>query len=99
MDKNGSVLEEPNAIMNEVQCFYEILCNPDNYVDNCEINELICEIPKLSEEQQVSLEGEITFEDAGTALKNMKNGKSSGTVGFGADFFLMPSETSCRFCC
>ena len=42
------------------------------------------EIPELSEEQQVSLEGEITLEEAGTALKNMKNGKSPGTGSFGA---------------
>jgi len=29
---------------------------------------------------------EIILEEAGTALKNMKNGKSPGTDGFGADF-------------
>ena len=68
---------QPNAIMNEVQCFYEILCNPDNYVDNCEINELTGEIPKLSEEQQVSLEGEITLGEAGTALEKYEEWKKS----------------------
>ena len=43
------------------------------------------EIPELSEEQQASLEGEITLKEAGTALKNMKNGKSPGTDSFDAD--------------
>ena len=84
VDKNGSVLEEPNAIMNEVQCFYERLYKSRD-VEDCEINELMSEIPELSEAQRVSLEGKITFEEAGTALKNMKNGKSPGNGGFGAD--------------
>ena len=70
--------------MNEVQCFYERLCKSRD-VEDCEINELISEIPELSEAQQVSLEGKIIFEEAGTALKNMKNGKSPGNDGFGAD--------------
>ena len=54
-------------------------------VDDCEINELISEIAKLSEEQQVSLEGEIILKEAGTDLKNTKNGNSLGTDGFGAN--------------
>ena len=36
---------------------------------------------------KISLEGEITLEEASLALKNMKNGKSSGTDGFSAEFF------------
>ena len=59
---------------------------------------MISEIPKLSDEQQVSLEVEITLEEAGTALKNMKNGKSPGTDGFSADFVLMLLEANWRFC-
>ena len=56
-------------------------------VEDCEINELISEIPELSEEQQASFEGEITLEEAGTALKYKKSGKSPKTEGFGADFY------------
>ena len=70
--------------MNEVQCSYERLYKSRD-VDDCEINKLISEISKLSEEQQVSLEGEIILKEAGIALKNMKNGKSPGTDGFGAN--------------
>ena len=44
------------------------------------------EIQKLSQEEQTTLEGEITLEEAGIALKNMKNRKSPGTDGFGAEF-------------
>ena len=58
------------------------------------------EIPELSEEQQASLEGEITLKEAGTALKNMKNGKSPGTDSFDADFKKkMLLEANWRFCC
>ena len=71
VDKNGSVLEKPNAIMNEVQCFYERLYKSSD-VEYCVINDLISKIPELSEVQQVSLEGEITLEEAGTVLKYEK---------------------------
>ena len=58
------------------------------------------EIPELSEEQQASLEGEITLKEAGTALKNMKNGKSPGTDSFDADLKKkMLLEANWRFCC
>ena len=61
------------------QCFYEMLYKTRD-VDNCEINELISEIVKLSEEQQVSLEWKITLEEAGTVLKNYIYKKKKGKV-------------------
>ena len=73
--------------MNEVQCFYERLYKSRD-VEDCEINEQMSEIPKLSEAQQVSLEGKITFEEAGTALKNMKNGTSPKLMALVQIFFL-----------
>ena len=45
---------------------------------------LINRVPTLSPEESKSLEGKITLEEAGIALKNMKNAKSPGTDGFGA---------------
>ena len=56
-------------------------------LEECEIEQLVTEIPKLSEEESRSLEGKITIEEAGTALKNMKHEKSPGTDGFGAECF------------
>ena len=41
----------------------------------------------MSPEEQNELEGEITLEEAGKALKNMKNGKSPGTDGFTPEIF------------
>ena len=51
--KRGQFLRNQMQIWS--QCFYEMLYKTRD-VDNCEINELISEIVKLSEEQQVSLE-------------------------------------------
>ena len=42
---------------------------------------------KLSENQKESLEGEITYQEASTFLKNMKNNKSPGSDGFTAELF------------
>ena len=51
-----------------------------------EIEQLVAEIPKLSEEESRSLEGKTTIEEAETALKNMKHEKISRMDGFGAEF-------------
>ena len=53
-------------------------------LEDCEVEHLITGIPKLPQDESRSLEGHITTEEAGTALKNLKNGKSPGTDGFGA---------------
>ena len=52
-----------------------------------EINELIHDCPKLSNDVKQTLEGEITLEEAWEALKNMKNGKSPGSDVYGAEFY------------
>ena len=84
VNKNGLTLEEPNEIASEVKCFYDTLYK-SREVDDCEINDLINEIPKLSQEEQTTLEGEITLGEAGIALKNMKNGKIPESYGFGTE--------------
>ena len=86
VSKHGLTIEEPHEIKEEVRSFYENLYKARK-LENTNIAELINEIPKLSEDEKKSLEGEITLEEAGSALKNMNNGKSPGTDGFGAEFF------------
>ena len=83
---NGRTIDEPHEIIREVNTFYRTLYTKRN-VKTCEIKDLINELPRLSAEETKSLEGEITFEEAGLALKSMSNGKSPGTDGFGAEFF------------
>ena len=85
-DAKGEEIEEPLDINKEVNNFYSNLY-PAKDLEECETEQLVTEIPKLSEEESRSLEGKITIEEAGTALKNMKHEKSPGTDGFGAEFF------------
>lgn len=43
--------------------------------------------PKLTMSEQVKLEGLITYKEASQVLQKMKNNKSPGSSGFGAEFF------------
>ena len=73
-------------INREVEQFYKTLYK-HRELDDCEITSLVRELPKLSTEQQQSLNGEITLEEAGRVLQKMQNGKSPGSDGFGPEFF------------
>lgn len=85
-DKHGIDLNDQKEILNEVHTFYKSLYKKD-VVEDCEIGELVSNIPHLDINEANDLEGEITLEEAGFALKNMKNNKSPGTDGFTAEFF------------
>jgi len=51
-------------------------------LQNYEISDRVEDILTLTLEEKISLEGEITLNEAGLALKNMKNNKRSGSDGF-----------------
>ena len=85
-DRHGNILQNQEDIMREVQGFYEQLYEKSN-VEDCDINDLVTNVPYLDHEEAQSLEGEITLVEAGLALKNMQNNKSPGTDGFTAEFF------------
>ena len=86
IDAKGEEIKEPLDIKKEVNNFYSNLHKAKD-LEEYEIEQLVTEIPKLSEEESRSLEGKITIEEAGTALKNMKYEKSPGTDGFEAECF------------
>ena len=57
-------------------------------MENCEISGLIDNILKLSDQERISLEGDMSLEEAGLAFKkNMSNNKSPGSDGFTSEFF------------
>ena len=85
-DDKGNDITDQREILKEVETFYKDLYTKSN-VDECEVNELVQDIPKLDFEKAQELEGEILLEEASVALKNMKNDKSPGTDGFSAEFF------------
>ena len=60
--------------------------NDNRKTEDCRIEELIKEYPKLAEKGTKNLEGKITAEEATCALKRMKKGKSPGSDGFTVEF-------------
>ena len=85
INKKGADIKESSEIKEEFTNFDRSL-NEARALEECNIEDLITRIPTLSSEESNSLEGKITLDEAGIALKNMKNGKNPGTYGFGAEF-------------
>ncbi|WP_419584615.1 hypothetical protein, partial [Thiolapillus sp.] len=83
---NGEEIHEVKDIIKEVKTFYERLYS-DRQVEECEISDLVGDIPTLTLQEKTSLEGKITLDEASAALKNMKNNKSPGSDGFTVEFF------------
>ena len=54
-------------------------------IDNCELTEVVTDVPHLEPDKSIELEGVITLEEASLALRNMKNDKSPGSDGFSAE--------------
>ena len=83
---NGEEIYETKDIIKEVKMFYERLYS-DRQLEDCEILDLVEDIPTLAVQEKTSLEGEITLDEASVALKNMKNNKSPGSDGLTVEFF------------
>ena len=60
-DAKGEEIKEPLDINKEVNNFYSNLYKAKD-IEESEIEQLVMEIPKLSEEESRSLEGKITIE-------------------------------------
>ena len=85
-DKDDNVLTDNNDILQEVTSFHEKLYERRD-MEDCEISQMVTEIPHFNDEEAERLEGEITLNEASIALRNMKHSKSPGTDGFNAEFF------------
>ena len=84
---SGLILTGQRDILNEAQSFYENLYSFKE-VEEPELSQIINKdtIETLNAEENKSLEGEITLEEATFALRNFKNNKSPGTDGFTTEF-------------
>ena len=88
VDINGEEYNNSADILNLQKQYYHDLYKDEIRIDDVTINDLIGENScKLDNEESNNLEGEITYEELGNALKNMKNSKSPGMDGFTAEFF------------
>ena len=88
--EDGTEITSQKQILDEIKLFYENLykAKDDQLGDDNMDEYLACDdTPKLSEADSNSIEGNINIAEATEVLKNMKNNKSPGTSGFGADFY------------
>lgn len=82
---DGTSLTSSNDILLEARVFYQNLYeDKENDVDLESLKTLFTGLDNktLSDSQQNSLEGPITYNELLQALKNSKNGKSPGSDGF-----------------
>ena len=89
INKDGLELTKPVEIRQEVFNFYKKLysSNEEN-ITNVDLNALLNEdTKKLSDYEAFSIEGSITFKEAGTVLMKIQNNKSPGSSGFTGEFF------------
>ena len=84
--KNGEEIIDNKEMLKETRDFYEQLYKK-RVVRDVNIEELVTTLPRLDKEKADTLEGLISYEEAASALKNMKNDKSPGTDGFTVNFF------------
>ena len=77
---NGSTTTDPFKILSQQRRFYqELYTSIDKDKDNSQIIKTFFEhlnIPKLSEEQQISCEGKITSEECKLLLVSFQNSKT-----------------------
>ena len=88
VDENGNEFNDTKNILNCQLNFYKNLYDDTNLVDDTPLQNILGENPsKLSDLDSNKLEGEITYAELSTALRNMKNNKSPGLDGFTVEFF------------
>ena len=89
IDKDGNEITDLDKINNEVLQFYtQLYSSKESDIENVDLNvRLKGDTPKLSDEEAISIEGQITIEEAGLTLKKMQNNKSPGSSGFTTEFF------------
>ena len=88
LEKNdGTITNDPIKIKNEVKTFYETLYkSKEHLIRNVDLSASLTG-PSLNDTDRNHTEGLISIEEAGKALKKMKNGKSPGLDGFTTEFF------------
>ena len=86
---DGKITVNDHEIMSDIETFYKNL-----YTSNIETNSDAFDgfvhnlnFAKLSNEEKMSLEGEITREECKNILKTFQNGKSPGEDGYTAEFY------------
>lgn len=99
-EENLKEITNQREILNEIESFYKNLYNKNDENFDYNLNEILTniEIKTLNNKQRDSLEGEISFKEATTVVKNMANNKSPGSDGFTTEFYKVFLEQDRTFC-
>ena len=91
IDEKNKEITTPGDILKYEESFYkELYSNKTATGKKQEEAEKLFKddsLPKISEEDKLSCEGDITLKEIGEALSQLKNGKSPGSDGFTIDFY------------
>ena len=90
MQNNGTVLTSQKDILHEIRNYYaKLFENRDNTLKDCDWNSFNHKQIRLTEEEARLIEGPLTLEELGVALKDMKHNKTPGIDGLPAEFYKM----------
>ena len=97
IDENGDEVYKTKDILDTQKRYYKNLYTEKIQIDDTPIKEMIGNNEnQLNDDEAQMLEGEITYEELTTALKNMKNSKSPGNDGFTTEFLKFLAHLSQR---
>lgn len=83
---NGNEITNQREIIVSAISFYEKLYQSE-LCDEAAVEEVLLDLPQLSEEEKMELEGFVTFSELSSAVQGLNSGKSSGVDGLSAEFF------------
>ena len=84
--EDGSIIYEQDELLDETKQFYETLYHKRDTL-SIDLDVLVNYQKKLTDNVKESLEGLITYREAGESLKDMSNNKSPGNSGFTVEFY------------
>ena len=81
---SGKLITNDNEILKELKSFYQKLYTATESIDTSYIENL--DVPQITESQKLQADADITLEELGKAVRDLKNLKCPGTDGIGIDF-------------
>ena len=86
LEVGEEVITDEKQILVEIREYYKNLYS-SNQAEHRKLEEILKDIPKLTDEQRQLTKGLITYDECLKALKGLANGKTPGTDGITADFY------------
>ena len=87
--QDESTTNNANVILDQIETFYKNLYASEGTFSNEECDTFIrnLELPKLSDEDRDSLEGQLTYDECKKVLETLQNDKAPGEDGFSVEFY------------